>query len=50
MIVVLKCSPSEFAGFREAIMKHEAIIGIALSALALFGNLGIAHAQADCKT
>ena len=31
-------------------MKHEAIIGIALSALALFGNLGIAHAQADCKT
>src|SRR5215211_8359425 len=38
------------AGFREAIMKHEAIIGIALSALALFGNLSIAHAQADCKT
>jgi kynurenine formamidase len=31
-------------------MKHEAIIGIALSALAFFGNLGIAHAQADCKT
>ena len=31
-------------------MKHEAIIGIALSALALFGNLSIAHAQADCKT
>ena len=31
-------------------MKHEAIVGIALSALALFGNLGIAHAQADCKT
>jgi len=31
-------------------MKHEAIIGIALSALALFGNLNIAHAQADCKT
>jgi kynurenine formamidase len=31
-------------------MKHEAIIGIALSALALFSNLGIAHAQADCKT
>ena len=31
-------------------MKHEAIIGIALSALALFGNLGIAHAQADCRT
>src|SRR5258708_5585782 len=31
-------------------MKHEAIIGIALSALALFGNLGIAHAQSDCKT
>jgi len=31
-------------------MKHEAIIGIALSAFALFGNLGIAHAQADCKT
>ena len=50
MIVVIKCSPSEPAVFREAIMKHEAIIGIALSALALFGNLGIAHAQADCKT
>jgi len=31
-------------------MKHEAIVGIALSALAFFGNLGIAHAQADCKT
>jgi kynurenine formamidase len=31
-------------------MKHETIIGIALSALALFGNLSIAHAQADCKT
>jgi kynurenine formamidase len=31
-------------------MKHEAIIGIALSALALFGNLSLAHAQADCKT
>jgi kynurenine formamidase len=31
-------------------MKHEAVIGIALSALALFGNLSIAHAQADCKT
>jgi len=31
-------------------MKHEAIIGIALSALAFFGNLGVAHAQADCKT
>ena len=31
-------------------MKHEAIIGIALSALALFGSLNIAHAQADCKT
>ena len=31
-------------------MKHEAIIGIALSALTLFGNLSIAHAQADCKT
>lgn len=31
-------------------MKHEAVIGIALSALALFGNLSLAHAQADCKT
>ena len=31
-------------------MKHEAVIGIALSALALFGNLSIVHAQADCKT
>jgi len=31
-------------------MKHEVIIGIALSALALFGSLSIAHAQADCKT
>jgi kynurenine formamidase len=45
-----KCSASESAGFREANMKHEAIVGIALSALAFFGNLGIAHAQADCKT
>src|SRR6267154_840619 len=31
-------------------MKHGAIIGIALSAFALFGNFGIAHAQSDCKT
>ena len=31
-------------------MKHKAIIGIALSVLALFGSLSIAHAQADCKT
>src|SRR6202795_3527262 len=31
-------------------MKYGAIIGIALSALAFFGNLGVAHAQADCKT
>jgi kynurenine formamidase len=31
-------------------MKHGAIVGIALSALALFGNIGIAHAQSDCKT
>ena len=31
-------------------MKHKAIIAIALSALALFGSLGIAHAQSDCKT
>ena len=31
-------------------MKHVAIVGIALSALALFGNFGIAHAQSDCKT
>src|SRR3954453_16598822 len=31
-------------------MKHKAIVGIALSALALFGNLSFAHAQADCKT
>jgi kynurenine formamidase len=31
-------------------MKHGVIIGIALSALALFGSLGIAHAQSDCKT
>jgi kynurenine formamidase len=38
------------AGFREAIMKHGAIIGIAFSALALFGTFGVAHAQADCKT
>src|SRR6202166_1262427 len=50
MIVLHKCSPSESAGFREAIMKHEAIVGIALSALALFGTFGIAHAQSDCKT
>src|SRR5579859_2964574 len=38
------------AGLREAIMKHNAIIGIAISAFALFGSLGVAHAQADCKT
>jgi kynurenine formamidase len=31
-------------------MKHVAIVGIALSALAHFGNFGIAHAQSDCKT
>ena len=31
-------------------MIHVAIVGIALSALALFGNFGIAHAQSDCKT
>src|SRR4029077_13164494 len=31
-------------------MKHQAVIVVALSALAFFGNLGIAHAQADCKT
>jgi kynurenine formamidase len=31
-------------------MKHGVIIGVALSALALFGSLGIAHAQSDCKT
>ena len=31
-------------------MKYGAIIGIALSAFALFGNFGIAHAQSDCKT
>src|SRR3984893_1696902 len=35
---------------REAIMKHGAIIGVALSALALFCNFGVAHAQSDCKT
>jgi kynurenine formamidase len=31
-------------------MKHKAIVGIALAALALFANLSVAHAQADCKT
>jgi len=31
-------------------MKYQAIIGIALSAFALFGSWGIAHAQSDCKT
>jgi kynurenine formamidase len=32
-------------------MKHTAIVAsIALSILALLGNLGVAHAQADCKT
>jgi len=35
--------------FREAIMKHQAFLGIALSAFALFGNLGIAYAQADSR-
>src|SRR6476619_4481255 len=50
MIVSHQCSPSESAVLREAIMKHEVIIGIALSALALFGSLSVAHAQADCKT
>src|SRR5579871_4050246 len=38
------------AGLREAVMKHGAIIGIAFSALALFGTVGTAYAQADCKT
>jgi kynurenine formamidase len=31
-------------------MKHVAIVGMALSALVLLGNFGIAHAQSDCKT
>src|ERR1700739_2454658 len=31
-------------------MKPGAVIGIALSTFALFGNFGIAHAQSDCKT
>ena len=31
-------------------MKHGAIIGIALSALALLGTFGVAQAQSDCKT
>src|SRR6266576_173146 len=32
-------------------MKHTAIVAsIALSILALLGNLGVAHAQSDCKT
>src|SRR6476469_5591931 len=31
-------------------MKHQAVIVVALSALAFFGNIGIAYAQADCKT
>jgi kynurenine formamidase len=31
-------------------MKYGAIIGIAFSALALFGTFGIANAQSDCKT
>ena len=36
---------------RETSMKHTAIVAsIALSILALLGNLGVAHAQADCKT
>src|SRR6202047_4490294 len=31
-------------------MKYGAIIGIAVSALALFGTFGVANAQRDCKT
>src|SRR6202165_1820802 len=31
-------------------MKHGAIVGIALSALALFGSLNVTLAQSDCKT
>src|SRR5450755_4309796 len=31
-------------------MRYGAIIGIALSALALFGTFGVANAQSDCKT
>src|SRR5260221_10017373 len=31
-------------------MKHGAIVGIALSALALFGTFNVALAQSDCKT
>src|SRR6202049_892365 len=31
-------------------MKYGAIIGIAVSALALFGTFGVASAQSDCKT
>src|ERR1700736_6633319 len=31
-------------------MKYGAIIGIAVSALALFGTFGVANAQSDCKT
>src|ERR1700732_3364750 len=31
-------------------MKYGAIIGIAVSALALFGTFGVANAQADCKS
>ena len=31
-------------------MKYQAIFGVALSAFALFGSYGIAHAQSDCKT
>ena len=31
-------------------MKYQAIFGVALSAFAIFGSWGVAHAQADCKT
>src|SRR3977135_1453449 len=36
---------------REEIIKNGSILAsVLLSALALLGNLGVAHAQADCKT
>src|SRR5579872_1281044 len=41
---------SESASSREAFMKYRPFVAIALSAFAVFGSCGIAHAQADCKT
>jgi kynurenine formamidase len=49
-IIKLSKQSVQICYFREVIMKYQAIFGVALSAFALFGSCGIAHAQSDCKT